>query len=93
MASMSTYTMNSDQFSADELRGTTPVSEESSDLALHPDAANTSTFYDDYDSDSDDQTDSNNIQEDNTIKDAILTAYQHYKDLDIIKRIDTNQLK
>eukprot|EP00957_Ditylum_brightwellii_P176848 13470790-Ditylum_brightwellii.AAC.1 len=63
--------MNSDQFSADELRklqddairlelpsdsGVTPVSEEISDLERHPDAANTTTFYDDDNTDSDDQT-------------------------------------
>eukprot|EP00957_Ditylum_brightwellii_P172990 13170333-Ditylum_brightwellii.AAC.1 len=71
--------MNSDQFSADELQqlqddtirlelpsdnGTLPVSEESLDLACHPYAADTSTFYDDDDSDSDNQTDHNKIQED-----------------------------
>ena len=105
---MRTYAMNSDQFSADELRhlqddairmelpsdsGVTPVSEESSDLERHPDAADTTTFYDDDDTDSDDQTEPTELQEDNTITDAILTAYHHYKDLRIDERIDTNQLK
>eukprot|EP00957_Ditylum_brightwellii_P176866 13472488-Ditylum_brightwellii.AAC.1 len=100
--------MNSDQFSVDELRwlqddairielpsdsGTTPVSEESLDFECHPDAANTTTFYDDTNSDSDNQTDPNKLQENNMITDAILTAYHHYKDVRIDEMIDTNQLK
>eukprot|EP00957_Ditylum_brightwellii_P034565 2620512-Ditylum_brightwellii.AAC.1 len=74
LASMRTYAMNSDQFSADELHQlqvdairielpsnsvTTLVSEESLDLEHHPDAANTTTFYDNDDSDSDNQTPTN----------------------------------
>eukprot|EP00957_Ditylum_brightwellii_P211288 15366003-Ditylum_brightwellii.AAC.1 len=105
---MHTYAINSEQFSVDEPQqlqddtirielpsdsGTTPVSEESLVLARHSDAANTTTFYDEYDSDSDNQTDPNKIQEDNMTMEAILTAYHHYKDLDITKRTDTNQLK
>eukprot|EP00957_Ditylum_brightwellii_P033273 2520969-Ditylum_brightwellii.AAC.1 len=55
--------------------------------------ADTTTFYDDDDTDIDDQTEPTELQEDNTITDAILTAYQHYKDLGLDERIDTNQLK
>eukprot|EP00957_Ditylum_brightwellii_P187142 14253432-Ditylum_brightwellii.AAC.1 len=72
--------------------GETPVSEESLDLERHPDAADTITFYDDDNTDSDDQTEPTELQEDNTITDAILTSYHHYKDLGIDERIDTNQL-
>eukprot|EP00957_Ditylum_brightwellii_P173868 13236800-Ditylum_brightwellii.AAC.1 len=94
--------MNSDQFSADELRqlqydvirielppdsGTTPVSEESLDLEHHPDAANTTTFYDNDNSDSDNQADPIKLQKDNMIMDVIQTAYHHYKDLRIDERI------
>eukprot|EP00957_Ditylum_brightwellii_P120160 9168636-Ditylum_brightwellii.AAC.1 len=70
-----------------------PVPEESLDLVHHPDAADTINFHDNNNSDSDDQTDSNKLQEDNAITDAILTSYHHYKDLVIHDRIDTNQLK